>query len=269
MQSPQMFEPRLVAADTWLLGSWLPVPGLGVLPANAYLIQSSQPVLVDTGLAALRHDFLAALSRLIDPAQLRWVWITHMDPDHIGNLEAVLELAPQARIVTTYLGMGKMGLLGLPQERAWLLNPGQSLDVGDRRLTSVVPPSFDAPESTGLFDDRSRALFSADCFGAVQESIVEDAAQIDADALRNGMRLWTSVDAPWLHAVGRAELDRALEVVRALAPEVVLGSHLQPARGLTERLLGNLSDCAGEPGFVGPDQKALEAMMASLMGEVA
>jgi glyoxylase-like metal-dependent hydrolase (beta-lactamase superfamily II) len=75
----------------------------------------------------------------IDPADLRWIWITHMDFDHIGNLAAVLELAPQARVVTNYLGMGKMGLIGLPQDRAWLLNPGQSLDVGDRRLHALRP----------------------------------------------------------------------------------------------------------------------------------
>ena len=269
MQVPHMLEPRLVAADTWLLGSCLPVPGLGVLPVNSYVIRSAEPVLVDTGLAAVREDFLAALTRVIDPADLRWIWITHMDPDHVGNLEAVLELAPNARIVTTYLGMGKMGLLGLPQDRAWLLNPAQGLDVGDRSLVAVVPPTFDAPETTGLFDSRSRALFSADCFGAVQSELVEDAGLIDAAALRDGMRLWTSVDAPWLHSVRRAELDRALDRVCGLAPEVVLGSHLQPARGITERLAANLSACAGAPGFVGPDQKALEAMMASMLPEAA
>jgi flavorubredoxin len=264
-----MFEPRRVAADTWQLGSWMPVPGLGVLPANAYLIRSREPVLVDTGLAALRGDFLAALAGLVDPAELRWIWITHMDPDHIGNLSAVLDRAPRARIVTTYLGMGKMGLLGLPQDRAWLLNPGQQLDVGDRRLAAVVPPSFDAPETTGLFDTRSRALFSADSFGAVQPAIVDDAAQIDAATLREGMHLWASVDAPWLQWIDRAALRPALDRVQALDAEVVLGSHLQAARGMTDRLLKHLGDCVGAPGFVGPDQRALEAMMASMMATAA
>lgn len=264
MQAPLMLEPRLVADETWLLGSWMPVPGLGVLPGNAYLIRSRQPVLVDTGLAALQQDFLAALEQLIDPAELRWVWITHMDADHIGNLRVVLERAPHARVVTTYLGMGKMGLLDLPQSRAYLLNPGQSLDVGDRSLTALVPPSFDAPETTGLFDQRSRALFCADSFGTVQQTPVEDARQIDVQVLRDGMRLWTSVDAPWLQMADRSLLRAALDRVAILHPEVILGSHLQPARGLTDRLLHNLAEAADAPAFVGPDQAALESMMAAM-----
>lgn len=269
MQAPLMTEARRVADDTHLLGSWLPVPGLGVLPANAYLIRAAQPVLVDTGVAALREPFLAALEGLIDPADLRWIWITHMDADHIGNLAAILARAPNARVVTNFLGMGKMGLLGLPQERAWLINPGQTLDVGDRGLTALVPPSFDAPETTGLFDRRTRALYCADSFGAVQQAIVDDAAQIGAAALRDGMKLWTSVDAPWLQQADRALLRATFGRVRDLQPEIILGSHLQPARGLTEQLLQHLGEAADAPAFVGPDQAALEAMVASMQSGTA
>lgn len=74
----------------------MPLPGLGLLPVNAYLIHARQPVLVDTGLAALGDDFLHSLRGLIDPAALRWIWITHCDADHIGNLRSVLDQAPRA-----------------------------------------------------------------------------------------------------------------------------------------------------------------------------
>jgi glyoxylase-like metal-dependent hydrolase (beta-lactamase superfamily II) len=269
MQAPVMSQTRLVAAETWQLGSWMPVPGLGALPGNAFVIRARQPVLVDTGLAALREPFLDALAGVVDPAELRWIYLTHLDPDHVGNLAAVLAAAPQARVVTTYLGMGKMGLLGLPQERAYLLNPGQALDVGDRRLRAVLPPSFDAPETTGLFDEHTKALFCADSFGAVQPVVVDDAAAADPAALRAGMRLWTSVDAPWLQMADRGLLREALGRVRDLQPAVVLGSHLQPARGMTERLLLWLAEAAEAPRFVGPDQAALEAMLGALHAEAA
>lgn len=39
-------------------------------------------------------------------------------------------------MITTFLGMGKMGLHGLPVERVHLLNPGQRLAVGDRELVA-------------------------------------------------------------------------------------------------------------------------------------
>lgn len=269
MQAPELFTPRVVAPDTWLIGAWIPVPGLGVLPGNAFVIRSREPVLVDTGLAGLRSDFMRALEQVIDPADLRWIWVTHMDADHIGNLQAVLDRAPKARVVTTYLGLGKMGLLQLPQERAWLLNPGQTLDVGDRQLLALTPPTFDAPETTGLFDARSRALLPADCFGTVLSAPVESAAEIAPQALQDGMGLWTSVDVPWLSMVERPRLLAGVEALRRLQPDVVLSSHLPPAAGDLDKLCRTLVRSADAPPFVGPDQRALEQMMAAQMAQAA
>lgn len=263
MHEPTMMETRRIDADTALLGAYMPVPGFGVLPVNAFLIKSRQPVLVDTGLKGLREDFMTRLRQEIDPADLRWIWLTHIDPDHIGNLEAVLAEAPDARIVTTYLGMGKLGLNGLPVDRAYLLNPGQTLDVGDRRLAAITPPSFDAPETTGLFDAKSGHLYSADSFGALMEAPAETANDIHAEALAQGAIGWATVDAPWLHMVSNEHIDTALNRLRALAPSAVLGSHLPPAHDMLDTLSGHLAQARTAPAFVGPDQAALERMMAA------
>lgn len=261
MNQPTIFDSRRVAPHTSALSAYLPVPGFGVLPVNAFVIHAAEPVLVDTGLAALREDFLARLRAVIDPADLRWIWITHTDPDHLGNLAAVLTDAPQARIVTTYLGMGKMGLQQLPLERVYLLNPGQTLDVGDRALLAVAPPTFDAPETTGLFDARTRTLFSADCFGALMVTPAETAADIPPDALREGCIGWANVDAPWLSMLDERRFDEALDVIRRLDAQTVLSGHLPPAHGITARLLAHLAEAREAPRFVGPDQAALEAML--------
>ena len=263
MDAPVMTETRTVAPDTVALSAWLPVPGYGILPVNAFVIRGPEPVLVDTGLATLREPFMAALRAAIDPAELRWIWITHMDPDHLGNLETVLAEAPAARVVTTYLGMGKMGLHGLPVERAFLLNPGQRLAIGERELVALVPPSFDAPETTGLFDTRSRALFSADAFGALMQEPADSADAIPPAALRDGMVTWATVDAPWLGLVDGARLDATLERIRRLDPALVLSGHLPPAAGMTDTLLRHLAAAQTAPPFEGPDHRALERLMAA------
>ena len=199
MDKPTMLEPIAAGPDTEAFVAYLPVPGLGVLPANAFLIRAAEPVLVDTGVVSLREAFMATLASRIDLDDLRWIWLTHADPDHIGSLYALLDAAPKARVVTTYLGMGKIGLTRpLPMDRVYLLNPGQHLDVGDRRLLGWKPPFYDAPETTGAFDEKTRSLFSSDCFGAVMVEPCESAALIDDIALRDGLVTWTSVDAPWL-----------------------------------------------------------------------
>jgi len=258
MDQPTLLPSRRVGTDTDLLPCYVPLPGLGVLPVNAFLIRAREPVLVDTGIAALRDGFLRALRALIDPAELRWIWLTHADADHVGNLAAVLAEAPRARVVTNYLGVGKLGLQLLPLERTYLVNPGQALDVGDRRLLAHRPPVYDAPETMAVFDTGTRHLFSSDCFGAVMARPAETASAIAARELHDGLALWTRIDAPWLAAVGRDRLATACRPLRDLAPRLILGSHLPPAVGLDDALYAGLdAACEAEP-FVGPDQAALE-----------
>jgi flavorubredoxin len=263
MNTPWMVAEQNLADDAVMLGAYAPVPGMGVVPINAFLLRSAQPVLVDTGMAALREGFMSALRRALDPAELRWIWVTHADPDHVGNLSAVLAEAPQARVVTNFLGMAKLGLLGLPVDRVYLLNPGQSLDVGDRHLLAVAPPSFDAPETMAAFDQRQRTLFSADAFGALLTEPAEAAEAIPDEALRAGLTTWASIDAPWLQGTSTAHMTRMLQDMRALDARLIASSHLPPARGITDRLLELVDAARTAPTFVGPDQAALERMLAS------
>src|SRR3954468_14342781 len=134
------------AADVVALTDVAPIPGLGFLPVNAYLLQAEQPLLIDTGLPTSQADFLEALWSHVEPADLRWIYLTHPDRDHTGSLMQILEAAPSARLITTFL---RLGILTLKYEidppRVFLLNPGQSLDLGDRRLTAFGPRSTTAP----------------------------------------------------------------------------------------------------------------------------
>lgn len=262
MNGPALHAPREVATDTHVIPSWMPVPGYGVLAVNAFVIRSREPVLVDTGLAALRDGFLDELGTIIDPRDLRWIWLTHVDADHTGSLAAVLDEAPAARVVTTFLGMAKMALHGLPVDRVHLLNPGQHLDTGDRKLLALRPPTYDAPETTGLFDPVSRALVSADSLGALLGEPAEDATDVSSDELAQGAITWATIDAPWLHAVEPAALSASLDAIRGLGAELVLSAHLPPARGLTNTLLANIEAARTAEPFTGPDQAALEQMMA-------
>ncbi len=268
MQTPELHGAIPIAHDITSIASTMPVPGFGALAVNAFLLRGEQPLLVDTGLPALREEWVQALCTVIDPTELRWIWITHADPDHTGALERILELAPHARVVTNYLGMGKLGMRGtIAPERFYLINPEQTLDLGDRELEALAMPAYDAPETMGLFDRKTRTLFSADCFGALLDEddalrAVESVEVLDPAALERGMTAWAGVDAPWLSSIPELRLAAGLNRLRRLRAELVLSAHLPPAPDLGV-LLENLSMARHAPPFVGPDQAALEAMMAA------
>ncbi len=262
MDRPTMCEPYQAGPEVDVLPAYFPIPGLGIIPVNAFVLKAGEPVLVDTGLVPVSDEFMERLSTVIDPRDLRWLWLTHTDQDHVGSLQPVLEHAPQLRVITTFLGMGKMSLFQpLPLDRVYLLNPGQSISVGDRTLTAVQPPSFDAAETTGFYDPKASAFFSSDCFGALLSEPAGSAADIGDAKLREGLVKWATVDAPWLHLVDRAAFGERLNHVREMEPKLLLSSHLPVARGLTDELLQYLAAVPDAEPFVGPDQPALEAML--------
>jgi glyoxylase-like metal-dependent hydrolase (beta-lactamase superfamily II) len=254
-----------VTEEIYALPTYFPVPTLGLVPVNAFVLRAREPVLIDTGLIPESDDFMSALRAVIDPADLRWLWLTHPDADHIGSIHRLLGEIPHLRVITTFLSVGIMSLSNpLPMERVYLLNPGQTIDVGDRTLAAVKPPTFDNPSTTGVFDPRSGVFFSSDCFGAVLASPAQEAGDISPAELSQGQLLWGTVDAPWIHKVDRSRFAGELAALRRLAPELILSSHLPPARRLTEQLLGTLALLPDAPPFVGPDQAAMEKMMAEL-----
>lgn len=257
-----------IRRDVTVLSNPFPVPGLGFLPVNAFVLHAAEPVVVDTGISRPGHGFLAALGSVLDPKDVRWIWLTHPDRDHTGALFDLLEAAPQARVVTTFAGMGIMSTeRELPVERVRILNPGQSLDVGDRTLTGFRPPLFDNPATVGFYDDRSRVCFSSDCFGAPLPSAElaggSDVREVPDADLRAAQLLWASVDSPWVRIVDRDAYLATMQPLRAADPEVVLSTHLPPAHGQMPQLLDMLAAAPGANAFVGPDQQALEQMLAT------
>ena len=244
------------------------IPALGSIAINAFVLHGAEPVLVDTGTVAGAPEFMTALASVIDPADLRWIWLTHTDFDHIGSLTALVQANPRLRVVTSFLGVGIMGLSSTPllMDRVHLVNPGQSVMLGDRRVTAVKPPVYDSPVTTGFVDDRSGILFSSDCFGALLPAVPQNAADLDTGDLQAGQVRWATIDSPWLHCADRDALGHALDRVRAIEPTMVCSSHLPPAPGaMLDLFVESLAMTPAAEPFVGPDQAALEAMLAGIV----
>jgi hypothetical protein len=254
-------------ADVTVLHDSLEVPGLGHLPINAFVLHADQPVVVDTGLGLPDRDLVGRLSDVLDPADVRWIWLTHPDRDHTGGLFALLDAAPRAQVITTFAAAGIMSAEHpLPMDRLYFLNPGQSLDVGDRTLVGFRPPLFDNPATVGLLDRRSGVCFTSDCFGAPMASAelagADTVAAAPPDELRAAQLLWASVDSPWVHRVDPGKFAASFAPLQAMKASWVLSTHLPPVEGSVEPFLPTMLSAPDAPEFMGPDQVALEAMLA-------
>ena len=161
--------PMRIAADTWLIPNLAP-GGDGVfLPANSMIIRGREPVIVDTGAPVHRTQWLEKAFAVVEPEDVRWVFLSHDDGDHTGALLDVLERCPKATLVTNFFSVERLGLEkpGLPLHRMRWLEPGDRLDAGDRTLHLFRPPIFDGPTTRGLYDPKSGAMWIVDTFAAL------------------------------------------------------------------------------------------------------
>jgi len=252
--------------DIDVLTTTFPIPGLGQLAINSFVLHGDVPVLVDTGPVVEKESFMTALKSVIDPADLRWIWLTHTDGDHIGALGQLLAEYPDLKVITTFLGVGIMSVSDpLPMDRVHLVNPGQSITLGSRTLAAFRPPTFDNPSTTGFFDTSTGVLVPADCFGALLQDVPQNAADIADGDLREGQVFWAAIDSPWLHGVDGGKLAHELDAVAKLEPSLILSSHLPAAPGgMIDQFLASLAAVPGAAPFVGPDQVALEQMLAQM-----
>jgi hypothetical protein len=152
-------------------------------------------------------------------------------------------------------------------DRVYLLNPGQSLDLGDRTVTGYRPPLFDNPATVGLLDDKTGTLFASDCFGGPMSSadlaMGADVRAVSDEERRAAQLLWAVIDSPWVRTVDKGKYGATVDAFRRLDPNTILSTHLPPAVGLNDALFSLLDEAPDAPEFVGPDQQALEALLAT------
>ena len=260
-----MEKPFSIDNDIVALPAFFPVPGMGFLAVNAFLIKAREPVLVDTGMGIESPAFIRTLESVIDLRDLRWIWLTHDDSDHTGSLQKIFESSPNVRLVTNSLAALRCSAAWpLPMDRVYWLNPGNKLNVGDRELTAIRPPIFDNPTTIGIFDNKTKAFFSADFFGAIVPARAHDVEEISRTDLAQGMIGWASADSPWVHWLDADKFSQALDKIRQLAPKNVFSAHLPVARDMTDQLLETLQDLPGAAPFVTPDQAALIQLLAQM-----
>jgi hypothetical protein len=197
---------------------------------------------------------------------VQWVWLTHDDADHTGSIQRVLELAPEARLVTHAFSALRMTTWWpVPLDRVLAIRVGDRLPVGDRTLRAVAPPLYDSPLSTGLLDEATGALLSVDSFGALLPEATQDAADVPEAALAGGMQAWATADSPWAHLLDRERFAQILEGVRRLQPSRILSSHLLAANGTSlDRFLQVLVSVPDAEPAVAPNDEEFTQIVAAM-----
>lgn len=225
-------QPYRISTETFLITWGMDAPPVGHFPMHSLLIRGEQPIIVDTGAPACRDQWLQTVFSLVDPADVRWVFLSHDDRDHAGNLLAVLKACPNATLLTTWFSIGRMAEEWMtPLPRCRFLNDGDTIDAGDRMLLAVRPPVFDNPTTRGLLDPTTGVYWSVDTFATNTPHRMLEAAELGDDEFRGGQLLGSRLVAPWHRYLDQHKWETCLQRVRALGATTLAGCHTPVIRG--------------------------------------
>ncbi len=166
-------DPVLVKNDIYWLGVHDPQLDAFevVLPTpwgttyNSYLIMAGKPTLVEAVKVTFRDEYLEKLKSLIDPLKIEYLILNHTEADHSGAVPWVVEVAPNARVVTSKAASRQIHQLFHLEREPLGVGDGDSLELGDRELTFISAPFLHWPDTMFTYSPRDRVLFTCDAFG--------------------------------------------------------------------------------------------------------
>jgi flavorubredoxin len=259
--------PHRVAADTWLIPNLASTGPDTFLPVNSMVILGQEPIVVDTGAPIHTESWFRQVFSLVDPEDIRWIYLSHDDGDHMGSLHRLLELAPNATLVVNFFITERLALeKGLPLDRMIWLGPGDHLDAGDRRLHLIVPPIFDGPATRALYDERTSVLWAVDSFAAMTPGAIHEIADLPTDLYDETFALLNSLISPWHQWLDPARYARHVATVEGLRPGAVASAHGPVLRGAAiPDAFTRVRAMAGQPIVQPPGQPLLDELVAALL----
>jgi flavorubredoxin len=168
-----------VGAIDWhrrLFDSLIPLPD--GTSYNAYFIRGSKKTaLIDTVDPTKEHE-LAANLKAVHADRIDYIISSHAEQDHSGWIPRMLEMHPEATVVTNGKCKGFLqDHLLIPEERFTVIEDGGKLSLGDRTLQFLLAPWVHWPETMFTYLVEDRILFPCDFLGshlATSEIFVRD-----------------------------------------------------------------------------------------------
>lgn len=251
-----------ITDDTWVIPEALPVPGVGKLPVNAMVLKGEQPMLIDTLAIVHRQTFLEEAFNLVEPEDVQWLFLSHEDRDHSGSIAQIMEMCPNAKLITNFLGLGKLGEeFRIPLNRVHLLNDGDSLDIGDRTITALRPPLYDSSATAGLWDPKNELYFAADCFGVVTPDVPHYTDEMPQNEFEDGYFWMNRANHIWFEHVKPEAIAAAAERIKKLGAKMIVSGHGPVERRNPDRMCDMIKRIGDMPPIHMPDHEEFEALL--------
>lgn len=189
---------------------------------NSYLVADEKNALIDTVKEPWADEWLENIREIVDPSEIDYIVLNHMEPDHTGALPRIAEVARRAALVYTARAS--------PIQKAFFdvpltdrtVDDLEEISLGKKTLRFVHAQFLHWPETMMTYIVEDQVLFSCDAFGAygaLNGDVFDD--EIDMGMVeKESRRYLSSIITSYLMFVQRAieKMEKLGIGIKIIAP---------------------------------------------------
>ena len=229
---------------------------------NSHLILDEKTMVMDTVDQAIRMQYLENIKYLLNGRDLDYLVVNHMEPDHCGNIEDLLKIYPNMKIVgnsKTFKFFEQFYNVS-PSENYYEVKEGDVIDLGKHKIQFFNMPMVHWPEVMVAYEQTEKILFSADAFGtfgALNGNIFNDQVDFEGYYLSEARRYYTNI-------VGKygAQVQIALKKLSGLDIKIIAPLHGPIWRANLDYLLDKYNKCSSYT----PEKQGVVIVYGSMYG---
>ncbi len=187
---------------------------------NAYFVKGENAnALIDTVDPEKSYELFQHFA-VLEVEKLDYIVINHAEQDHSGTLPDLVEMYPEATVVTNKKCAGLLETHHhIPGSRIKIIEDREKLDLGGKVLEFILTPWVHWPETMSTYLHNENILFSCDFFGshmATSSLWVEEEFKVLEDA----KRYYAEIMMPF-----RTHIQKNLNALADFEIDVIAPSH--------------------------------------------
>ncbi len=225
-----------IAPDFYRISTFVPEVNLQF---NQFLVNDDEPLLFHTGMRGLFPVVREEVSKIIDPAKIRWIGFSHFESDECGALNDWLEIAQHAAPVCSLVG-AMVSVNDFSNRPAREMSDDDVLKTGKYSFRFLHTPHVPHCWEAGMmFEETNKTLLCSDLFthfGEVEALTTSDIVG------RFKQDLIIGEQSPLAHAYPYSEKTaEQLKRIAALDPQTLAVMHGSSFSGNGKQAIDDLA----------------------------
>ena len=188
---------------------------------NSYLIIDKKITLVDTVKHYLFDEMLSRIKEIVEPKKIDYIVSNHVEMDHSGSLPKILEVCPNATVLTSTRGEKGLKRHYKKDWKLKVIKSGETLNIGKRTLHFVEVPMVHWPDSMVTYIPSDKLLLPNDAFGQHIASSERFDDEIEWGILKEeAAKYYANIVMPY-----GSQVEKALEALSGLEIDMIGPSH--------------------------------------------